>query len=223
MSKKLGGKKLLIITTCVSVIAAVSLFRDEPQNLLAGTKTALYNGQNVVYDSQKAGGSQVAYKTYCTDSNCTFQYAGEGSDKKIAVINMDKESTVMSELAEIVDADLIDMPDDVSNINISQYNTLFVNPTSDDYRVSDDIKEFAGKANLDGKTIVVIYDVTQDIIILINVAHQMIILCFMMISRKKALCYVINHNVGMMEKSAWHIFQEVSLKVSCITIIRTYI
>ena len=71
MSKKLGGKKLLIITTCVSVIAAVSLFRDEPQNLLAGTKTALYNGQNVVYDSQKAGGSQVAYKTYCTDSNCT--------------------------------------------------------------------------------------------------------------------------------------------------------
>ena len=40
MSKKLGGKKLLIITTCVSVIAAVSLFRDEPQNLLAGTKTA---------------------------------------------------------------------------------------------------------------------------------------------------------------------------------------
>ena len=72
MSKKLGGKKLLIITTCVSVIAAVSLFRDEPQNLLAGTKTALYNGQNVVYDSQKAGGSQVAYKTYCTDSNCTF-------------------------------------------------------------------------------------------------------------------------------------------------------
>ena len=60
MSKKLGGKKLLIITTCVSVIAAVSLFRDEPQNLLAGTKTALYNGQNVVYDSQKAGGSQVA-------------------------------------------------------------------------------------------------------------------------------------------------------------------
>ena len=54
MSKKLGGKKLLIITTCVSVIAAVSLFRDEPQNLLAGTKTALYNGQNVVYDSQKA-------------------------------------------------------------------------------------------------------------------------------------------------------------------------
>lgn len=32
-----------------------------------------------------------------------------------------------------------------------------------------------------------------------------------------------NHNVGMMEKSAWHIFQEVSLKVSCITIIRTYI
>ena len=109
MSKKLGGKKLLIITTCVSVIAAVSLFRDEPQNLLAGTKTALYNGQNVVYDSQKAGGSQVAYKTYCTDSNCTFQYAGEGSDKKIAVINMDKESTVMSEIAEIVDADLIDM------------------------------------------------------------------------------------------------------------------
>ena len=86
MSEKLGGKKLLIITTCVSVIAAVSLFRDEPQNLLAGTKTALYNGQNVVYDSQKAGGSQVAYKTYCTDSNCTFQYAGEGSDKKIAVI-----------------------------------------------------------------------------------------------------------------------------------------
>lgn len=164
MSKKLGGKKLLIITTCVSVIAAVSLFRDEPQNLLAGTKTALYNGQNVVYDSQKAGGSQVAYKTYCTDSNCTFQYAGEGSDKKIAVINMDKESTVISELAEIVDADLIDMPDDVSNINISQYNTLFVNPTSDDYRVSDDIKEFAGKANLDGKTIVVIYDVAQDII-----------------------------------------------------------
>ena len=46
----------------------------------------------------------------------------------------------MSELAEIVDADLIDMPDDVSNINISQYNTLFVNPTSDDYRVSDDIR-----------------------------------------------------------------------------------
>ena len=30
-------------------------------------------------------------------------------------------------------------------------------------------------------------------------------------------------NVGMMEKSAWHIFQEASLKVSCITIIRTYI
>ena len=46
----------------MSVIAAVSLFRDEPQNLLAGTKTALYNGQNVVYDSQKAGGSQVAYR-----------------------------------------------------------------------------------------------------------------------------------------------------------------
>ena len=45
----------------------------------------------------------------------------------------------------------------------------------------------------------------------------------MMISQKKALCYVINHNVGMMEKSAWHIFQEASLKVSCITIIRTYI
>lgn len=135
MSKKLGGKKLLIITTCVSVIAAVSLFRDEPQNLLADTKARLYNEQNVVYDRQKAGGSQVAYKTYCTDSNCTFQYEGEGSDKKIAVINMDKESTVMSELAEIVDADLIDMPDDVSNINISQYNTLFVNLTSDDYRV----------------------------------------------------------------------------------------
>ena len=66
-------------------------------------------------------------------------------------------------------------------------------------------------------------DVIQDIIILINVAHQMIILCFMMISRKKVLCYVINNNVGMMEKSAWHIFQEASLKVSCITIIRTYI
>lgn len=63
----------------------------------------------------------------------------------------------------------------------------------------------------------------SDIITLINVAHQLIILCFMMISQKKALCYVINHNVGMMEKSAWHIFQEVSLKVSCITIIRTYI
>lgn len=140
MANKPGGKMLLIITTCMSVIAAVSLFRDEPQNLLAGTKARLYNEQNVVYDIQKAGGSQVAYKTYCTDSNCTFQYAGGGSDKKIAVINMDKESTVMSELAEIVDADLIDMPDDVSNINISQYNTLFVNPTSDDYRVSDDIK-----------------------------------------------------------------------------------
>lgn len=41
MSKKLGGKKLLIITTCVSVIAAVSLFRDEPQNLLAGTKSII--------------------------------------------------------------------------------------------------------------------------------------------------------------------------------------
>ena len=66
-------------------------------------------------------------------------------------------------------------------------------------------------------------DVIQDIITLINVAHQLIILCFMMISRKKVLCYVINHNVGMMEKSAWHIFQEASLKVSCITIIRTYI
>ena len=66
-------------------------------------------------------------------------------------------------------------------------------------------------------------DVIQDIITLINVAHQLIILCFMMISQKKALCYVINHNVGIMEKSAWHIFQEVSLKVSCITIIRTYI
>ena len=66
-------------------------------------------------------------------------------------------------------------------------------------------------------------DVIQDIITLINVAHQLIILCFMMISQKKALCYVINHNVGMMEKSAWHIFQEASLKVSCITIIRTYI
>ena len=35
------------------------------------------------------------------------------------------------------------------------------------------------------------------------------------------LCNI--HNVGMMEKSAWHIFQEASLKVSCITIIRTYI
>ena len=79
MANKPGGKMLLIITTCMSVIAAVSLFRDEPQHLLAGTKTALYNGQNVVYDSQKAGGSQVAYKTYCTDSNCTFQYAGESS------------------------------------------------------------------------------------------------------------------------------------------------
>lgn len=145
MANKPGGKMLLIITTCMSVIAAFSLFNNGPQHLLAGTKTALYNGQNVVYDSQKAGGSQVAYKTYCTDSNCTFQYAGEGSDKKIAVINMDKESTVMSELAEIVDADLIDMPDDVSNINISQYNTLFVNPTSDDYRVSDDIKELPAK------------------------------------------------------------------------------
>ena len=66
-------------------------------------------------------------------------------------------------------------------------------------------------------------DVIQDIITLINAAHQLIILCFMMISQRKALCYVINHNVGMMEKSAWHIFQEVSLKVSCITIIRTYI
>ena len=65
-----------------------------------------------------------------------------------------------AETADVV----LDMPDDVSNINISQYNTLFVNPTSDDYRVSDDIKEFAGKANLDGKTIVVIYDVAQDII-----------------------------------------------------------
>lgn len=107
MANKPGGKMLLIITTCMSVIAAFSLFNNGPQHLLAGTKTALYNGQNVVYDSQKAGGSQVAYKTYCTDSNCTFQYAGEGSDKKIAVINMDKESTVMSELAEIVDADLI--------------------------------------------------------------------------------------------------------------------
>lgn len=96
MANKPGGKMLLIITTCMSVIAAFSLFNNGPQHLLAGTKTALYNGQNVVYDSQKAGGSQVAYKTYCTDSNCTFQYAGEGSDKKIAVINMDKESTVMS-------------------------------------------------------------------------------------------------------------------------------
>ena len=108
MANKPGGKMLLIITTCMSVIAAFSLFNNGPQHLLAGTKTRLYNEQNVVYDRQKAGGSQVAYKTYCTDSNCTFQYAGEGSDKKIAVINMDKDSTVMSELAEIVDADLID-------------------------------------------------------------------------------------------------------------------
>lgn len=115
---------LLIITTCMSVIAAFSLFNNGPQHLLAGTKTALYNGQNVVYDSQKAGGSQVAYKTYCTDSNCTFQYAGEGSDKKVAVINMDKESTVMSELAEIVELTLLNMPDEVSNINISRYNTF---------------------------------------------------------------------------------------------------
>ena len=91
MANKPGGKMLLIITTCMSVIAAVSLFRDEPQNLLAGTKARLYNEQNVVYDIQKAGGSQVAYKTYCTDSNCTFQYAGEGSDKKIAVIKMTKK------------------------------------------------------------------------------------------------------------------------------------
>ena len=164
MANKPGGKMLLIITTCMSVIAAFSLFNNGPHHLLADTKARLYNEQNVMDDRQKAGGSQVAYKTYCTDSNCTFQYAGEGSDKKIAVINMDKDSTVTDELAEIVDADLIDMPDDVSNINISQYNTLFVNPTSDDYRVSDDIKEFAGNANLDGKTIVVIYDVAQDII-----------------------------------------------------------
>lgn len=83
MANKPGGKMLLIITTCMSVIAAVSLFRDEPQNLLADTKARLYNEQNVVYDRQKAGGSQVAYKTYCTDSNCTFQYAGEGSDKRL--------------------------------------------------------------------------------------------------------------------------------------------
>lgn len=164
MVKKAGGKILLIITTCMSVIATFSLWGNEPQHWLAGTKTTLYNEQNVVYDSQKAGGSQVAYKTYCTDSNCTFQHAGEISDKKIAVINMDKDSEVMGELAEIVDADLIDMPDDVSNINLSQYNTLFVNPSSDDCGISDDIKEFAGNINLDGKTIVVIYDVAQDII-----------------------------------------------------------
>ena len=58
MANKPGGKMLLIITTCMSVIAAFSLFNNGPQHLLAGTKTALYNGQNVVYDSQKAGGSQ---------------------------------------------------------------------------------------------------------------------------------------------------------------------
>lgn len=55
MANKPGGKMLLIITTCMSVIAAFSLFNNGPQHLLAGTKTALYNGQNVVYDSQKAG------------------------------------------------------------------------------------------------------------------------------------------------------------------------
>ena len=54
MANKPGGKMLLIITTCVSVIAAVSLFRDEPQNLLADTKARLYNEQNVVYDRQKS-------------------------------------------------------------------------------------------------------------------------------------------------------------------------
>lgn len=51
MANKPGGKMLLIITTCMSVIAAFSLFNNGPQHLLAGTKTALYNGQNVVYDS----------------------------------------------------------------------------------------------------------------------------------------------------------------------------
>ncbi len=158
MAKKTGGKILLVITTCMSIIAAFSLFGKEPQHWLAGTKTTLYNEQNVVY------GTQVAYKTYCIDSNSTIQYSGKCSDKKIAVINMDKDSTVMDELAEIVDADLIDMPDDVSNINLNQYNTLFVNPSSDDCGISDDIKEFAGNINLDGKTIVVIYDVAQDII-----------------------------------------------------------
>lgn len=158
MAKKTGGKMLLVITTCMSIIATFSLLGNEPQHSMAGTKTTLYNEQNVVY------GTQVAYETYCIDSNSTIQYSGKCSDRKIAVINMDKDSTVMDELAEIVDADLIDMPDDVSNINLSQYNTLFVNPSSDDCGISDDIKEFAGNINLDGKTIVVIYDVAQDII-----------------------------------------------------------
>lgn len=158
MAKKTGGKMLLVITTCMSIIATFSLLDNEPQHWMAGTKTTLYNEQNVVY------GTQVAYETYCIDSNSTIQYSGKCSDRKIAVINMDKDSTVMDELAEIVDADLIDMPDDVSNINLSQYNTLFVNPSSDDCGISDDIKEFAGNINLDCKTIVVIYDVAQDII-----------------------------------------------------------
>ena len=53
MANKPGGKMLLIITTCMSVIAAFSLFNNGPQHLLAGTKARLYMSRMLCMTDRK--------------------------------------------------------------------------------------------------------------------------------------------------------------------------